>query len=124
MAELKIMIHCPELAAAVEKLADAISGAQDKHDPAPIYTPAPAPSVAPYPGGPTCSAPAAAVPVSDAPAYTLDQISRAGAALVDAGKVEQLLQLLSRYGVQAITQLQPDQYGAVATELRGLGAQI
>ncbi len=58
------------------------------------------------------------------PAYTLDQISRAGVSLVDAGKMQQLLELLGRYGVQAITQLQPEQYGAFATELRGLGAQI
>ena len=43
MAELKIMIHCPELAAAVEKLADAISGAQDKHDPAPNFHTCPGP---------------------------------------------------------------------------------
>lgn len=28
------------------------------------------------------------------------------------------------YGVQAVTQLTPDQYGAFATELRALGAQI
>ena len=36
----------------------------------------------------------------------------------------QLLELLGRYGVQAVTQLQPEQYGAFATELRALGAQI
>lgn len=64
------------------------------------------------------------VPTASAPAYTLDQISRAGAALVDAGKMEQLLALLERHGVQAVTQLQPEQYGAFATELRALGAQI
>lgn len=58
------------------------------------------------------------------PTYTLDQISRAGASLVDAGKMQQLLELLGRYGVQAVTQLKPEQYGAFATELRGLGAQI
>jgi hypothetical protein len=64
------------------------------------------------------------VPVPGAPTYTLDQISRAGASLVDAGKMQQLLELLGRYGVQAVTQLQPEQYGAFATELRALGAQI
>ena len=67
---------------------------------------------------------APAVPVTTAPAYTLDQISRAGASLVDAGKMQQLLELLGRYGVQAVTQLQPEQYGTFATELRALGAQI
>jgi len=69
-------------------------------------------------------APPAAIPISPAPAYTLDQISRAGAALVDAGKMEPLLALLAKYGVQAITQIPPAQYGVFATELRALGAQI
>ena len=64
------------------------------------------------------------MPVAGAPTYTLDQISKAGAALVDAGKMEPLLALLTKYGVQAITQLQPAQYGIFATELRALGAQI
>ena len=112
--------------------------------PAPVNpTPGPAPTmaatvVAPSPSptpvtnaptaGPTSAAPgntpAPAVPVAGAPTYTLDQISRAGASLVDAGKMQQLLELLGRYGVQAVTQLKPEQYGAFATELRGLGAQI
>lgn len=93
-------------------------------------TPTPGPAVAaPAPtAGPASvtpgNTPAPAVPVTTAPAYTLDQISRAGASLVDAGKMQQLLELLGRYGVQAITQLQPEQYGTFATELRALGAQI
>jgi hypothetical protein len=41
-----------------------------------------------------------------------------------AGKTEQLQALLARYNVQALTQLDPSQYGAVATELRAIGAQI
>ena len=97
--------------------------------PAPVATPAPAPAPAPTPAAPpvtpmpTTAAPAPAVPVT-APTYTLDQIAKAGANLVDAGKMEQLLALLTKYGVQAVTQLTPDQYGAFATELRALGAQI
>lgn len=97
---------------------------------APVVAPSPSPTPvtnAPT-AGPTSAAPgntpAPAVPVTGAPAYTLDQISRAGASLVDAGKMQQLLELLGRYGVQAVTQLKPEQYGAFATELRGLGAQI
>lgn len=97
---------------------------------APVVAPSPSPTPvtnAPT-AGPTSAAPgntpAPAVPVAGAPAYTLDQISRAGASLVDAGKMQQLLELLGRYGVQAVTQLKPEQYGAFATELRALGAQI
>lgn len=88
--------------------------------PAPV-TPPPAPAA---PVTPPAPAPAPAMPVAGAPTYTLDQISKAGAALVDAGKMEPLLALLTKYGVQAITQLQPAQYGVFATELRALGAQI
>lgn len=84
---------------------------------------APAPTVGQTSAAPG-NTPAPTVPVTGAPTYTLDQISRAGASLVDAGKMQQLLELLGRYGVQAVTQLQPEQYGAFATELRALGAQI
>lgn len=145
MMEVIVKIEAPELAASINKLADAISGhapaasmatvgpalvAAPVEAPAPV-NPAPAPvaMTAPaQPVAPTATSPgntaAPAVPVSSAPSYTLDQISRAGASLVDAGKMQQLLELLSRYGVQAITQIQPEQYGAFATELRALGAQI
>ena len=88
--------------------------------PAPVAAPAPAPAATP--AVPTNPAPV--VPVAAAPTYTLDQIAKAGASLVDAGKMEQLLALLAKYGVQAVTQLQPDQYGVFATELRTLGAQL
>lgn len=85
--------------------------------PAPAAAPAAPPAPAPAPAAP-------AVPVTTAPTYTLDQIAKAGASLVDAGKMEPMLALLSRYGVQAVTQLAPEHYGAFATELRALGAQI
>ena len=90
---------------------------------APAPAPTPTPAAPPVTPMPTAAAPAPAVPVT-APTYTLDQIAKAGANLVDAGKMEQLLALLTKYGVQAVTQLTPDQYGAFATELRALGAQI
>lgn len=124
-------------APAVAPVAAPVSPAPVNPTPGPAPTMA-APVVAPSPSptpvtnaptaGPTSAAPgntpAPAVPVAGAPTYTLDQISRAGASLVDAGKMQQLLELLGRYGVQAVTQLKPEQYGAFATELRGLGAQI
>lgn len=124
-------------AAPVAPVAAPVSPAPVNPTPGPALTtaaPVAAPSPSPTPvtnaptAGPTSAAPgntpAPAVPVTGAPAYTLDQISRAGASLVDAGKMQQLLELLGRYGVQAVTQLKPEQYGAFATELRALGAQI
>lgn len=156
MMEMKIKIEVPDLAAAVCKLAAAITppdintltpdeprGIPAAAPVAPVAAPAPAAPVNPtpapvapvaapvaptapvpteQPAAPVAQAPAA-VPVT-APTYTLDQIARAGASLVDAGKMEQLLALLARYGVAAVTQLQPDQFGVFATELRALGAQI
>jgi len=48
----------------------------------------------------------------------------AGAALIDTGKINELMGLLNNFGVQAVTHLKPEQLGAFATELRKLGAQI
>lgn len=147
MMEMKITVEAPDLAASILKLAEAIASGPDPSiltpdEPLPVasYPTAPAPAPAPAPAAPVSPAPvtptqtptpapaapvaAPTVPVAGAPTYTLDQISRAGASLVDAGKMQQLLELLGRYGVQAVTQLQPEQYGTFATELRALGAQI
>ena len=102
----------PQVAAPVPPVAAPVAPAAPV---VPVTAPAPAPAPAPV---------APVVPVGGAPTYTLDQIAKAGASLVDAGKMEPLLALLGRYGVQAVTQLAPEQYGAFATELRALGAQI
>ena len=83
----------------------------------PVATPAPAAAPA------ANVAPAPAVPTS-APQYTLDMIATAGATLIDAGKMEQLMQLLGKFGVASLTELAPENYGAVANELRALGAAI
>ena len=64
------------------------------------------------------------VPVAAALTYNRDQIMTAGAALIDAGKINELMGLLNAFGVQAVTQLKQEQLGAFATELRKLGAQI
>ena len=83
----------------------------------PVATPAPAVTPA------ANVAPAPAVPIS-APQYTLDMIATAGSALIDAGKMDQLMGLLGKFGVASLTELAPESYGAVANELRALGAAI
>lgn len=82
----------------------------------PTATPATMPTIAE-----TTAAPA--VPTS-APQYTLDMIATAGSALIDAGKMDQLMGLLGKFGVASLTELAPESYGAVANELRALGAAI
>lgn len=152
MFEINVTVNAPELAEALNSLAAALKGAKPEpaasktgkaDKPAPVppadymppadtapapATPAPAVTPAPAPApvqAPVTPAPAPApVPVAPAPTYNRDQIMTAGAALIDAGKINELMGLLNSFGVQAVTQLKQDQLGAFATELRKLGAQI
>ena len=83
-----------------------------------------------YPGPVSPTAPTAppaqptGVPLAPAPQYTVDQIMQAGATLMDAGKVNELMNLLHSFGVQAVMDLKPAQLGAFATAMRELGAKI
>ena len=113
-----------------------MSGKAQPTTPAAPVNPTPAPTVPTQATGAPLSAtpaqtvaPVANVPVASAvptgaPTYTLDMIARAGAALVDAGKMDALCGLLAKYGVEALTALDPAQYGNFANDLRALGAQI
>ena len=149
MFEINVTIHCPDLVAAAQLLAKCTGTAA----PAPVVAP-PAPAVqatAPvqlqHPAvNPTTSAspttlstpstishsePAAAtapnsVPLAQAPTFTLAEISKAGADLIGAnpGLLPKVNELLAQYGIQTLDKLKPDQFGAFATALRGLGAKI
>jgi len=61
---------------------------------------------------------------TNAPEYTMEQIAVAATQLVDAGNREGLINLLQSFGVQALTALPKEQYGAFATKLRELGAKL
>ena len=91
-------------------------------------TPAPAP-VAPVappvtPAASTASAPAQQQTPTAAKRITLDDLSLAGAKLVDAGKMDALINTLQSFGVAAITLLREDQYASFADCLRSMGANI
>lgn len=131
MLEAKITVEAPELAQALNNLALAIRDsrpvAQAQQQPTNVVpmpqpqTPVQQPvSTAPQPQ----AAPTAAVPLAQPPQYTVDQIMAAGAQLMDAGKVNDLINLLHSFGVQAVMDLKPDQLGAFATALREMGAKI
>ena len=66
---------------------------------------------------------AVSVPTTAA-TYTLDDLARAAMPLMDSGRMSDLQQLLAQFGTDALPALPPAQYGAFATALRGLGAQI
>ena len=150
MFEINVTIHCPDLVAAAQLLAKC-TGTAAPAAPAPVVVP-PAPAVqatAPVqlqhpatnpttPASPTTStgyhseatAPAApapsTVPLAQAPTFTLAEISKAGADLIGAnpGLLPKVNELLAQYGIQTLDKLKPDQFGAFATALRGLGAKI
>lgn len=56
--------------------------------------------------------------------YTMDQLAVAATQLMDAGRQNELIGLLQSFGVQALTMLPKEQYGAFATQLRAMGAKI
>lgn len=147
MSNFTFTIQAPELAAAIAALAAAVSEAKTTAttNPAPaipqppvaqaapidVSAPVapPAPPVQAQPPvtpatNPAPVAPPPVVPTAAAPTYSRDQIMTAGAALIDSGKISELMGLLNAFGVQAVTQLKQEQLGAFATELRKLGAQI
>lgn len=78
-----------------------------------------APAASPVPTAPVPQA----VPTSTR-TYTPDELAKAAMQLMDSGRQNELLELLRQFGTNSIPALQPSQYGAFATALRGMGAQI
>lgn len=74
---------------------------------------------------PTTQAPVQPTPVATStPQYTLEDLARAAAPIQDAGRGQDLMALLQKYNVVSMTQLDPSMFGAFATDLRALGANI
>lgn len=104
--------------------------------PAAVPTAPPQAATAPNPTLPQQPVPTPAVPTAPAPVartaavptaartYTADELAKAAMTLMDAGKQMELIQLLASFGVNSIPALPPEQMGAFATALRGMGAQI
>ena len=129
MSNFTITIEAPELAAAITNLASALisQNAPIQIAPAvsaqPTAPAAPAAPVAPVaPQAPVAAAPVA--PTAPDPVYDLQQLTLAASPLVDAGRQTELVALLAQFGVQSLTQLPKEHYGAFATALRGMGARI
>ena len=92
---------------------------------APTTPPPSVASVAPQQQvAPTQTTPIMTPVQTTAATYTLDDLSRAAMPLMDAGKQEDLIRLVGQFGVASLQDLPPEQYGAFATALRGMGAQI
>lgn len=103
--------------------------------PAPVQAAVPAAQPQPYGNvtvfpAPQQPQPAYAVPYqpgyppTTAPQYDVEQLARAAAPLADRGMQKELTDLLARYGVTALSELNPMYYPSVAGDLRALGAMI
>lgn len=125
MFEVKITIVADEIVAAVNNLAAALAKTEITPT-APTVSAIPQP-VKPEPEATSPPAPApeqpAAVPTTP-PKYTLEMLATAGSALIDAGKLDDLMALLGKFGVDSLVSIKPEDYGAIATELRAMGARI
>lgn len=145
MFEINITVNCPDLVDAATILATAMGGFKVKErvvatgpsNIAPIADQMPTAPVAPVNSIATGNTsvppsylagivPAAGVPLAQAPSFTPEQVSKAGADLITAqpAKMQELMGLLAQFGVQTIQALKSEQLGAFATALRGMGAQI
>lgn len=100
--------------------------------PAPVANPIPAVqpplTVAPTAAAPQNVPPVTTVaPVTEHPQprqYTMQDIAKVGAALLDKGMMPQLSAILNEMGVMAIPQLRPEQYPVVAEKLIALGGKF
>lgn len=102
--------------------------------PAPVANPIPAVqpplTVAPTAAAPqnvppvTTVAPATEQPQPQPRQYTMQDIAKVGAALLDKGMMPQLSAILNEMGVMAIPQLRPEQYPVVAEKLIALGGKF
>lgn len=150
--EINVTVTIPGLPEALNNLAAAISGksapavaaapvaqatrpevAPTANPTTPAVAPVAAPAVttppvnnATAPVNTAPSAPTVAAPSNPVANYTIEQLSIAGAALCEQGKMPQLIALLGKYGVQAVTQLStaPDVINGFAAELKALGAAL
>lgn len=102
--------------------------------PAPALVANPIPAVQPsLTVAPTAAAPQNVPPVTTVALateqpqprqYTMQDIAKVGAALLDKGMMPQLSAILNEMGVMAIPQLRPEQYPVVAEKLIALGGKF
>jgi hypothetical protein len=130
--ELIVKVDAGDLLTAIRDLISALSkvapvAAQPATPPAAPAAPAqpatPSVPIGQIPAQQPAQQPPATVPTS-APTYTMEQLAVAATPLIDGGKRQELVDLLSAFGVRALTQLPKERYGEFATALRQLGAKI
>lgn len=88
---------------------------------------APATTVSAVPVAPATPAPTpppAPVPTAAAPTYTVEELQMACAPLMDANRMGALQTVCAKYGASSLLDIPKEQYGALAADLRALGARL
>lgn len=153
MIDIHVNVHCPDLVTAAGLLAKALgkpqaippkapqeTPVQPQEAPTPTATQAPTPAPQPQPTAPvtpqmTSAAattgnvvpmPQQAQAPTAAPAYTNQDLARAGAMLMQSNPAlqPQLQALPAQFGVRSVMDLKPEQLAAFASALRQLGAKL
>ena len=102
----------------------------DEPIPAKAEQASPAPSVpsaaseSMVPATPVTPATPAPVPTAAAPTYTVEELQLACAPLTDANRMGELQAVCAKYGAASLLDIPKEQYGALAADLRALGARL
>ena len=99
--------------------------AKPKRTAVPSVAPATTVSAVPVaPATPAPTPPPAPVPRADAPTYTIEELQLACAPLMDANRMGEIQSTIAKYGATSLLDIPKEQYGALAADLRALGARL
>ena len=76
------------------------------------------------PAAPVAPATPAPIPTAAAPTYTVEELQLACAPLMDANRMGEIQSAIAKYGAASLLDVPKEQYGALAADLRALGARL
>lgn len=92
--------------------------------PAPVAPVVPTSVSVPTTPEPTQAPPTPAVPVAPVKEYTLEEIQVALIPIMDAGRTNEIVGLMQKYGVSDLTKVPKDSYPQLIQDIRNMGARI
>lgn len=92
--------------------------------PAPVAPVVPTSVSVPTAPEPQQAPPTPAVPVAPVKEYTLEEIQVALIPIMDAGRTNEIVGLMQKYGVSDLTKVPKDSYPQLIQDIRNMGARI
>lgn len=92
--------------------------------PTPVAPVVPTSAPAPTTPAPQQAPPTPAVPVAPVKEYTLEEIQVALIPIMDAGRTNEIVGLMQKYGVSDLTKVPKDSYPQLIQDIRNMGARI